>query len=70
MEIGAFFLLVIVIVIGAGLGGGVYAIAMWLRGKELAPERNKLEPEPDEEGPPPEHREVESEQRTRFVGTN
>jgi hypothetical protein len=67
MEIGAFFILVIVVVVLGGLGGGVYLIAGWLRRKQLDPEGNKLaEPmEPQR----PEHVEVDSEQKARFVGT-
>lgn len=73
MEIGAFFMLVILATVLAVLGGGVYAIAMWLRRKQLDPEGDKLrgsvEPgeEPDAQ-PRPEHVEHGRAQRARFVG--
>jgi hypothetical protein len=82
VEAGAFFLLVVAIIALAVLGGGVYALAMALRRKKLHPEGDTVEREsfdqplqPDEtardrrEGQRPEHVEVESEQRSRFVGT-
>jgi hypothetical protein len=68
MEIGGFFLLVIVIVVVGGLGGLLYAIAARLRHKELDPEGNKLDTSP-ESGQRPEHAEVQSEQKVRFVDT-
>jgi hypothetical protein len=70
MEIGAFFILVILVVVLAVVGGGIYAIAARLRHKQLDPEEDKLEgPEKVEQGPRPEHLEVDSEQRARFVGS-
>lgn len=68
MSVGAAFLIVIVLIVLAVLGGGLYLLAGWLRHKQLDPEGNKVEP-PAEEPARPEHSEVESEQRTRFVGT-
>jgi hypothetical protein len=79
MEIGAFFILLIVLGVVVVLGGGLYLIGMRLRGKQLHPEGDKLEEERLEregrspgtgEGPRPQHLEVESEQRTRFVGSH
>ncbi len=68
MEIGGFFLLVIIVVLLAVLGGGVYAIAAWLRGKQLDPRGDQVEgTEP--RAARPEHLEVESEQQTDFVGS-
>jgi hypothetical protein len=68
MEIGGFFLLVIVVVVLAALGGALYALSMWLRGKKLDPKGDLLEGSQDGQ-PRPEHLEVENEQHTRFVGT-
>jgi flagellar basal body-associated protein FliL len=70
MEIGAFFILVILLVVLAVLGGGVYLIAAWLRHKQLDPEGDKVEgPTDTEQQARPEHVEVDSEQHARFVGT-
>jgi hypothetical protein len=63
MEFGGIFILVIVLIVVAALGGGLYALSMWLRGRKLAPEGDR------EDRPRPEHVEVEGEQRARFVGT-
>lgn len=68
MEFGAFFILVLVLIVVGILGGGFYALTMWLRHKQLDPEDQQIEGEPQER-PRPEHVEVENEQRTRFVGT-
>lgn len=65
MEIGAFFILVIVLVVVVGLGAAVYAIAATLRHKELSPDA-AAEPEAERR---PVHHEVENEQNTHFVGT-
>jgi cell division protein FtsN len=64
MEIGAFFILVIVAVVVAVLGGIVYAIAAKRRHKELSPNAE----EPGHERRPVHHK-VENEQNTDFVGT-
>jgi flagellar basal body-associated protein FliL len=71
MEIGAFFILVIVLIVFAVLGGGVYAIAMWLRHKQLDPEEDKVEgPGEAAEGDArPEHVRHGKAQRARFVGS-
>jgi flagellar basal body-associated protein FliL len=69
MEIGAFLILVIVLIVVAALGGGLYALTMWLRHKQLDPEEDKIEGEPQNH-PRPEHLEVENEQSARFVGTH
>jgi hypothetical protein len=67
MEIGAFFILVIlVVVLGVG-GGAIYAVATALRRKKLDPKEDKLDGTGAERRP--EHLEVDSEQRTNFVGT-
>jgi hypothetical protein len=68
MSIGAAFLIVIILVVFAVVGGGIYMTAAWLRHKQLDPEGDKIEP-PAEDPPRPEHHAVQSEQRTRFVGT-
>ncbi len=69
MEIGAFFILVIVLMVVGVLGGGVYLIAARLRHKQLDPEGDKLEGAASSQQPHPEHVEVDSEQNVRFVGT-
>lgn len=70
MEIGAFFILIVVLVLLAVLGGGVYAIATWLRHKQLDPEEDKVEgPSPAEHQRRPEHLQVDNEQDARFVGS-
>jgi hypothetical protein len=68
MEFGGIFILVIVLIVVASLGGGLYALMLWLRGKQLRPDADKIEGE-REDRPRPEHVEVEDEQRARFVGT-
>lgn len=70
MEIGAFFILVILLVVLAAIGGFIYAIAARLRRKQLDPDGDKVEgPADAEQRRRPEHVEVENEQRARFVGT-
>lgn len=67
MEFGGIFILMIVLIVVGVLGGGLYALTMWLRGKKLAPEGDEIEGE-QEERPRPEHVEVENEQHARFIG--
>ena len=73
MEIGAFFILLIVLAVLAVLGGGVYLIAARLRGRELDSRRNRLaehtDPDVARDDSRPEHARVESEQRSRYVGS-
>ncbi len=76
MGVAAAFLLVIALVVLAVLGGGVYLVAMWLRGRQLHPEADKVERPPQGTGEDqrpdrarPEHVAVESEQRSRFAGS-
>jgi hypothetical protein len=71
MEIGALFLLVLVAIVVVVLGGLVFAIAARGRRRQLSPEGGTLDANrPEEErGQRPEHVTVESEQRSRFVGT-
>lgn len=69
MEIGAFFILVIVLVVAGALGGGIYLIAARLRHKQLDTEGDKVEGPTDSQQTRPEHVEVYSEQNARFVGT-
>ncbi len=64
MEIGAVFILVIVVAVVAVLGGAVYLIAAKRRHAELSSDAE--EPGPERR---PVHREVENEQSTDFVGT-
>jgi hypothetical protein len=70
MEFGAFFILVIFFVIVAVLGGGVYAIAAYLRGQKLAPEGDKLDGPREDREEAPEHLRVDSEQKARFIGSS
>jgi heme/copper-type cytochrome/quinol oxidase subunit 2 len=65
MEIGAFFILVIVAAVIAVLGAIVYVIAAKRRRQELGQDAA----EPSGERPRPRHRAVETEQNTEFVGT-
>lgn len=77
MGAGALFILVVLLAAIALVGGGVYAIALKLRAKKLGHAGDEVEAPQPEESPammaegrtPPEHLEVESEQRARFVGT-
>ncbi len=70
MEIGGFFILIIVLVVLAVLGGGVYAIAAWLRHKQLDPEEDKVEGSSHAaHRQRPEHLEVDNEQDAHFVGS-
>lgn len=68
MEFEGIFILVLALIVVAVLGGGLYALSTWLRGKKLAPESDELEGGRDQ-GQRPEHVEVEDEQNARFVGT-
>jgi hypothetical protein len=69
MEIGAFFILVVLFIVLAILGGGVYAIAMWLRHRQLDPEEDKIEGGGEfERQARPEHVTHGKAQRARFVG--
>ncbi len=65
MEIGAFFILVIVAAVVAALGGVVYAIAAKRRLKELSPDAG----EQGSDHARPTHTKVENEQDAEFVGT-
>ena len=71
MEIGAFFILVIFLIVVAVLGGGVYTVAMWLRHKQLDPEDEEVEGsgEEAESQARPEHVRHGKAQRARFVGS-
>ncbi len=71
MEIAAFFILVVVLIVLAVLGGGVYAVAMWLRHRQLDPERDKVEGSGEEADahPRPEHVEPGKAQRAHFIGS-
>jgi flagellar basal body-associated protein FliL len=70
MEIGAVFIFVIVLIVLAVLGGGVYAIAMWLRHRKLDPQEDKVEgPRAETERQArPRHVRHGKAQRARFVG--
>ncbi|HWD11422.1 MAG TPA: hypothetical protein VG366_06230 [Solirubrobacteraceae bacterium] len=66
MEIGAFFILVLVVIVLAIGGGAVWAIAGKLRRGQLDPSEDRTEPA-DTDEPRPLHRRVGNEQRTEFV---
>jgi hypothetical protein len=70
MEAGAFFILVLALIVFAALGGGIYVIAMWLRDKQLDPEGDKVEGSGEKADPPPrpEHVEHGKAQRAHFIG--
>jgi hypothetical protein len=67
VEIGAFF--IILIVIGAVVLGGflLFGVAWKLRGEKLHPREDKLENGPAQGEHAPEHVRVSNEQRARFV---
>jgi hypothetical protein len=67
MEIGAFFILVLVVIVVAIGGGAVWAIAGKLRRGQLDPAGDETEPAPEPNGRRPTHRRVSSEQQTEFV---
>jgi hypothetical protein len=71
MEAGAFFVLVVLLVMLAIVGGGVYALISHFRRKKLNPKEDKLERRlaGGEEQARPEHVRDEKPQRARFVGT-
>jgi hypothetical protein len=67
MEIGAFFILVLLLIVLAILGGGVYLIAAKLRRDKLHPQGDRAEPAPEGQGSRPLHRRVTNEQQAEFV---
>lgn len=72
MAAGAVFILIIALIALAILGGGLYAITMWLRHKQLHPEEDKLEgpgKNPDVQARRPEHVRHGRSQRARFLGS-
>ena len=68
MEFGGIFILVVLLIVLGVLGGGLYAVAMWLRGRKLDPRGDMVDGR-EREQLPPEHTTVDTEQRTRFAGT-
>jgi hypothetical protein len=69
MEIGGFFLLVIIVVVLGLVGAGIYAIAARGRQKQLTTDADAPGAQDGRDGAPPEHVEVTSEQRAHFVDT-
>ncbi|HEY0517491.1 MAG TPA: hypothetical protein VGD00_10250 [Solirubrobacteraceae bacterium] len=70
MEWGAIFILVLVVIVFAVLGGGLFLLIARLRGKQLNPRENELAPDAQRErAERPEHVRVENDQRSRFVGS-
>jgi hypothetical protein len=66
MEIGAFFILVIVVGVLAVGGFALYGVAWKLRNQKLHPQEDKLDGASDD-GTAPQHHRVRNEQRTRFI---
>lgn len=67
MEFGAFFILVILLVVIAVIGGILYSLG-WIGQKgKLHPADGLPGDESSEEEPRPEHRRVTNEQQTEFV---
>lgn len=81
MEAAAFFLIVLALIVIAAAAIGVYAIAAWLRRRQLHPEGDKVEgpmpdqasengrPESEGDRAPSGERPLPRPQRARFVGT-
>jgi hypothetical protein len=72
MEWGALFILVLVVLVVIVGGGVVLAIAARGRRRQLSPEGGTLDahrPKDEREADRPEHVAVETEQRSRFIGT-
>jgi hypothetical protein len=67
MEIGALFILVIVVGVVAVGGLLLYGTAWKLRNEKLHPKRDKLKDGAGDRETAPEHLRVSNEQRTRFV---
>jgi hypothetical protein len=67
MEIGAFFILVVVVAVVLLGGFLLFGVAAKLRGEKLHPAEDKLERERGGEGQRPRHTRVANEQRTRFI---
>jgi hypothetical protein len=67
MEIGGFFILLIVLGVLAVGGFLLYGVAMKLRHERLHPEEDKLQGDSNGDGPRPQHVRVSNEQRIRFI---
>jgi hypothetical protein len=67
MEIGAFFILLLLVIVLGVIGGGLYAIGEKLRRDKLHPEGDRTEAAPDDGGDRPVHRRVTNEQQAEFV---
>lgn len=72
MEIGAVFIFIVFLIVLAILGGGLYAITMWLRHRQLHSEEDKLQgPAEKPAGQArPEHVRHGRAQRARFLGNH
>jgi hypothetical protein len=67
MEIGAFFILLIVLAVVLAGGLLLYGVAMKLRHEKLHPREDKLDGERTDQGQRPQHVRVANEQRARFI---
>jgi len=71
VSIGGFFLLILLIAVVALVGGGLYALAARGRRRQLSAKGGTLDAQRPEEAEDarPEHVEVDTEQRARFIGS-
>jgi hypothetical protein len=73
MEIGAVFILLVLLIVLAVLGALFYGVFAWLRHLKLDPERDKLEDRrptgPEREQRRPRHIRHGRSQRARFIGS-
>ncbi|MCW3067894.1 MAG: hypothetical protein JWL67_519 [Solirubrobacterales bacterium] len=68
MEIGAFFILLVVVGVVVVVGGMLYLTAAKLRRDKLHPERDRLADDSPERGEErPQHTRVTNEQRSEFL---
>jgi hypothetical protein len=70
MEIGAFFILVLLVVVLAVIGGAIYAVAARGRRRQLSGKGGSLDAQAAHgESERPEHVAVDTDQRAGFIGS-
>jgi hypothetical protein len=73
MEIGAFFILVLVLVVLGVIGGAIWAVASRGRRQQLSSKGGSLDAgtqtSAQQDSERPEHVEVDTEQQARFIGS-
>ena len=73
MEIGAFFILVLVAIVLGSIGVAIYAVAARGRRRQLSSKGGSLDAgrdtSPAEQDEHPEHVQVDTPQRARFIGS-